>query len=64
MKKNAKVIGCGLSGVTAAVLLKEKGYAVEIYETRPHIGGNCADAYITNTQHEYDRCVHENMPES
>jgi SsrA-binding protein len=28
MKKNAKIIGCGLSGITAAVLLKEKGYTI------------------------------------
>jgi UDP-galactopyranose mutase len=49
MKKNAKIIGCGLSGITAAVLLKEKGYAVEIFETRPHIGGNCYDGHICNT---------------
>lgn len=54
MKKSAKIIGCGLSGITAAVLLKEKGYDVEIFETRPHIGGNCADAYICNTLvHQY-----------
>ena len=49
MNKNAKIIGCGLSGITAAVLLKEKGYAVEIFETRPHIGGNCYDGLICNT---------------
>lgn len=54
MKKSAKIIGCGLSGITAAVLLKEKGYNVEIFETRPHIGGNCYDAYICNTLvHQY-----------
>jgi UDP-galactopyranose mutase len=49
MNKNAKIIGCGLSGITAAVLLREKGYAVEIFETRPHIGGNCYDGLICNT---------------
>jgi len=49
MKKSAKIIGCGLSGITAAVLLKDKGYDVEIFETRPHIGGNCYDGYICNT---------------
>jgi UDP-galactopyranose mutase len=49
MNKNAKIIGCGLSGITAAVLLREKGYNVEIFETRPHIGGNCYDGLICNT---------------
>ena len=49
MQKNVKIIGCGLSGITAAVLLKDKGYNVEIFETRPHIGGNCYDGLICNT---------------
>ena len=39
MKVN--IIGCGLSGVTAAILLKEQGHQVEIFELRDHIGGNC-----------------------
>ena len=38
-----KIIGCGLSGITSAILLKEKGHDVEIFETRNHIGGNCYD---------------------
>ena len=47
MKVN--IVGCGLSGITAAVLLKEKGHDVTIFETRPHIGGNCYDGLIGNT---------------
>ena len=31
------IIGCGLSGITAAILLKEKGHSVEIFENRHHI---------------------------
>ena len=54
MTKTAKIIGCGLSGITAAVLLKEKGYKVTIFEQRSHIGGNCYDAKINNTLvHQY-----------
>jgi UDP-galactopyranose mutase len=37
------IIGCGLSGITSAILLKEQGHDVEIFETREHIGGNCFD---------------------
>ena len=37
------IIGCGLSGITSAILLKEQGHEVEIFESRPHIGGNCYD---------------------
>lgn len=42
--KTAKIIGCGLSGVVSAILLKNKGYEVCIYEQRSHIGGNCYDS--------------------
>lgn len=50
----AKIIGCGLSGITAAIVLKEKGYNVEIYDNRNHIGGNCYDFKINNiTVHKY-----------
>lgn len=44
--KTAKIIGCGLSGITAAVILKLKGYKVKIYEARNHIGGNCYDSNV------------------
>lgn len=44
-----KIIGCGLSGITAAILLKEKGHDPFILETRNHIGGNCYDSNLTGT---------------
>ena len=48
------IIGCGLSGVTAAIRLKEKGHDVEIFETRNHIAGNCYDHKTDGvTVHEY-----------
>jgi UDP-galactopyranose mutase len=50
----AKIIGCGLSGITAAILLKEKGYDVTIFESRNHIGGNCYDSNFIGTMvHNY-----------
>lgn len=44
-----------MSGVTAAILLKEQGHDVEIFEIRPHIGGNCYDYKNDDgcTVHEY-----------
>lgn len=42
------IVGCGISGITAAILLKQKGYNVEIFETKNHIGGNCYDSNINN----------------
>jgi UDP-galactopyranose mutase len=48
------IIGCGLSGITAAIILKEKGHDVEIFETRDHIGGNCFDQKVSGiTVHKY-----------
>jgi UDP-galactopyranose mutase len=57
-----KIIGCGLSGVTAAILLKEKGHSVEIFESRNHIGGNCYDSNVAGTLvHNYGpHCFHTN----
>lgn len=50
----AKIIGCGLSGIVSAILLKEKGYDVEIFDSRDHIGGNCYDEKMNNiTVHKY-----------
>lgn len=42
--KTAKIIGCGLSGIVSAILLKSQGYKVTIFEKRNHIGGNCYDS--------------------
>lgn len=50
----AKIIGTGLAGITSAIILKEQGYDIELYDTRTHIGGNCYDEKINNiTVHKY-----------
>tara|TARA_Y100000592_G_C5458014_1_gene312418 strand:+ start:59 stop:1036 length:978 start_codon:yes stop_codon:yes gene_type:complete len=50
----AVIVGCGLSGITSAILLKEKGYDVEIFDTRHHIGGNCYDKKVEGVMvHQY-----------
>lgn len=51
----ANIIGCGLSGIVAAVTLARKGYRVDIFETRCHIGGNCYDSSFGNVKflHQY-----------
>jgi UDP-galactopyranose mutase len=52
MKVN--IVGCGISGSVAAILLKEKGHSVEIFETRPHIAGNCYDSLLNGIRvHNY-----------
>ena len=40
------IIGCGLTGIVAANILKSKGHSVEIFESRSHIGGNCYDSNL------------------
>ena len=57
MQKKALVVGCGLSGATAARLLAEKGYKVTIWERRNHISGNMYDYYD-----EYGIPVHKYGP--
>jgi UDP-galactopyranose mutase len=44
MPKKAVIVGAGLAGLTAGVLLHRKGWETRIYETRSHIGGNCFDS--------------------
>lgn len=40
------IVGAGLAGVTAAVILRDAGHAVEVFESRDHVGGNCFDEWI------------------
>ena len=40
---NALVVGCGLSGAVVARTLAERGWEVEIWDRRDHIGGNLYD---------------------
>jgi len=56
------IVGCGLSGITSAILLKEKGHDVEIFESRNHIGGNCYDEDVEGIKvHKYGlHCFHTN----
>ena len=41
MQKNIAIVGAGFSGAVIARQLAEAGYNVEIFESRPHIAGNC-----------------------
>lgn len=56
------IIGCGLSGITSANILKSQGHDVEIFDVRSHIGGNCYDEDIEGIKvHKYGlHCFHTN----
>jgi UDP-galactopyranose mutase len=50
---NITIVGCGLSSIVAACLLKHK-HNIKIFETRNHIGGNCYDSNVSGTTlHNY-----------
>ena len=36
---NIAIVGAGLAGLTAAVDLVDKGHTVNLYESKPFIGG-------------------------
>jgi len=50
------VVGCGISGVTLARRLAEKGGRVVIVDRRYHVAGNCFDYY------QNDICIHKYGP--
>ena len=41
MQKNIAIVGAGFSGAVIARELAQAGHKVEIFESRPHIAGNC-----------------------
>lgn len=47
MKKEIKIAGAGISGLTAAIILARNGYKVDVYEVGSHPGGR----FIGDWQH-------------
>lgn len=41
MKKNIAIVGAGFSGAVIANQLAKEGYTVDVFESRPHVAGNC-----------------------
>ena len=41
MKKNIAIVGAGFSGAVIANQLAQAGYTVDVFESRPHVAGNC-----------------------
>jgi len=53
-KKKACIIGAGIGGLTAGALLLKKGYAVDIFEKEPTVGGRAASITMsTKTKETY-----------
>lgn len=51
---NILVVGSGISGVTVARKMAEKGHRVTVIEQKCHIGGNCYDYFDEN-----NICIHQ-----
>lgn len=50
----AVIVGAGLSSAVASTILRKKGYEVVVFETRPHIAGNCYDSDLKGIKvHNY-----------
>jgi UDP-galactopyranose mutase len=50
------IVGAGITGSVIARLLAEQNIGVDVYERRPHIGGNCFDVF------EYSSYTHSYGP--
>jgi squalene-associated FAD-dependent desaturase len=55
--KNVIVIGGGLAGLAAGVVLAEAGWRVRLFEQRPFLGGRAASYELPNGEH-VDNCQH------
>ena len=58
--KKVAVIGAGIAGMSAATLLAERGFEVDIYERDNFLGGKVgswphtfSDSYSTNVEHGF-----------
>ena len=49
MKKKIAVVGAGFSGAVVAYELAQKGYKVDVFDTRAHVAGNCHTARDAET---------------
>jgi len=59
MKKNRlAIVGGGLAGLTAAIRAAQKGYAVDLYEAAPSLGGRTRSFFHAPTQTWVDNGPH------
>lgn len=55
-KKKVAIIGAGISGITAGVMLLQEGYDVLMYDKNDNIGGLVSGYYVNG--HYIDACLH------
>lgn len=50
----ARIVGAGITGATAAYMLRQAGHSVRLFDVRHHVAGNCYDGLIGGTMtHHY-----------
>ncbi|MEL6316519.1 MAG: hydroxysqualene dehydroxylase HpnE, partial [Pseudomonadota bacterium] len=54
----AHVVGAGLAGLSSALRLAERGYAVTVHEATDHAGGRCRSFYEPRLEREIDNGNH------
>ena len=55
------IIGGGLAGISAAVGLSQRGFQVQLLESRPRLGGRASSITDPETDELIDNCQHVNM---
>jgi phytoene dehydrogenase-like protein len=52
------VVGAGVAGLAAACALAQDGYAVELFERRPYVGGRASSYLHPGVDEVIDNCQH------
>ncbi len=56
--KRVAVVGAGVAGLAAACALAQDGYAVEVFERRPYVGGRASSYLHPGVGEVIDNCQH------
>ena len=57
-RPSVAVVGGGLAGLAAGCALADAGYAVELFERRPYLGGRASSYELPGTGEVVDNCQH------
>lgn len=58
MTRRVAVVGAGVAGLAAACALAQDGYAVELFERRPYVGGRASSYLHPGVDEVIDNCQH------
>src|SRR5882757_8016683 len=56
--RRVAVVGGGVAGLAAACALAQDGYAVELFEQRPYVGGRASSYLHPGVDEIIDNCQH------